>query len=167
MFISRSHTARPASSYSFDDDDNANMFIPQPGLPGRNSGPGRGDEQKPTPPRSSTAAPIRHMDIDIDDSDIFIPRSSGDRQLSLPNRQTVNHNAKHPHPSSHFEHEDRVDPLVRVDGMEFTPRQDISRPAPPADVDTSEAALKLIRWAMQARALLATIEALQSKFKFN
>ena len=167
MFIPRPHAARPVASYSLEDDDNVDMFIPRSALPGRGSGTNRGDKGNSTPSGSSIPAPIRNMDVEIADSDMFVPRPSGDRRISPRDRNTLNRGVKRHDSSSDFEHKDLDNQVVIADGMEFTPRQSISRPAPPVDGDVSEAALKLIRWAMQARALLATIEALQSKFKVN
>lgn len=166
MFTPRPDTARPAASHSLDHDDEVDMFIPRSGVARHNHNAACGERGNPTPSGSRIAL-IRNPDIEIDDSDMFIPRPSGDRQPSSQDHRTLHNDAKRHRSSTDFDDGAIDDQHVEADGMEFTPREDISRPARPVEGDASEAALRLIRWAMQARALLATIEALQSKFKFD
>ena len=168
MFNPRPDAMRPAGPHSLGADD-ADMFSPRP----HTTRPTRSTVDKNPPlvvPSARTTSPLTiHDDIDIDNSDMFIRQQREDgsdpshaghardrNKIDLPQSLQSTSEPSHSPVDNQY---------VTADDMEFTPRQDIPRPAAPSDADTSEAALKLIRWAMQARALLATINALQTKFK--
>ena len=164
MFIPRPHVKRPAGVHAPTDDvADADMFVLRSEVVRRTSSTN-------TANRHRSGSSNSHVDVDIDDSDMFIRRPSEHRRSSTTSFSSLGENTNPTITDRSMKSSINVSgdgQHLIGDGMEFIPRENTSRPMPPPEGDNSEAGLMLIRWAMQARALLATIDALQTKFNLT